>query len=158
MCNPIVVVEFKRCRFSPRMLNIREVDIASEHGRSENCSFSCKFVMLFNAIGADAVEYHECAWLSISKAHSQYGCQYRSFNTSLENSAVHQRNDSWVIINFFLVLYARRFCGRCREKVGIDRRHGQCPANGRDLLHSLWLCIDLRFLMTSFVSRNTSKE
>lgn len=59
-------------------------------------------------------------------------------------------NDSWVIMNFSLVLYTRSFCGYCREKVDIDRRHGQCPANGRDLLHSLRLCIDLCFFNDFF--------
>lgn len=48
--NPVVVVEFKRCRFSPRMLNISQVDIATEHGRIENCSFSCKFIIFFKTL------------------------------------------------------------------------------------------------------------
>ena len=63
-----------------------------------------------------------------------------------------------MIVNVILPLCTRSFCGYCSEKVDFDRRHGQCPANGRNLLHSLWLCIDLRFLMTSFVSQNTLKE
>lgn len=48
--NPVEVVEFKRCRFSPRMLNISQVDIATEHGRSANCSFACKFVIFFKTL------------------------------------------------------------------------------------------------------------
>ena len=152
--NAVVVVEFKRCRFSARMLNISKVDIASEHRPSEYCSFSCKSVILFKTrlvkTRSNIMNVHE---LSISKANSHYGCQYRSFKASLENLALYRRNDSCVILDSILVLYTRSFCGFGREKVDNDRRHGQCPANGyngRDLLHSLWLCIDLCFFNDFF--------
>ena len=65
--NLVVVVEFKKCRFSPRMLNISEVDIASEHGRSEHCSFSCKFVILFKTLlvqrRSNIMNVHDCRFL-----------------------------------------------------------------------------------------------
>ena len=65
--NPVVLVEFKRCRFSPRMLNISQVDIATEHGRSENDSFSCKFVIFFKTLlvqtRLNIMNVHDCRFL-----------------------------------------------------------------------------------------------
>ena len=62
--NPVVVVEFKRCRFSPRILNISQVDIATAHGRSGTAHFSCKFVIFFKTLlvqtRLNIMNVHDC--------------------------------------------------------------------------------------------------
>lgn len=64
---------------------------------------------------------------------------------------MYQCNDSFVIIKDILIIYSLSVCGYFKEKLEVDLRQGQFPANGRDLVRRLWLYIFLWFLMTSFV-------